>query len=81
MDTGTFQKTVGCSLSTHSVFEEFGVWLCTCYIGGAVVPLFIEYRSRNMIEKQVFFLDIIGRGEAFSKHRFQVSSWLSLFHY
>jgi len=26
-----------------------------------------------MIEKQVFFLDIIGRGEAFSKHRFQVS--------
>ncbi|RLB76079.1 MAG: hypothetical protein DRH24_18485 [Deltaproteobacteria bacterium] len=31
------------------------------------------YRSRNMIEKQVFFLDIIGRGEAFSKHRFQVS--------
>jgi len=25
-----------------------------------------------MIEKQVFFLDIIGRGEAFSKHRFQV---------
>jgi len=26
-----------------------------------------------MIEKQVFFWDIIGRGEAFSKHRFQVS--------
>ena len=26
-----------------------------------------------MIEKQVFFLDIIGRAEAFSKHRFQVS--------
>jgi len=26
-----------------------------------------------MIEKQVFLLDIIGRGEAFSKHRFQVS--------
>jgi len=32
-----------------------------------------DYRSRNMIEKQVFFLDITGRGEAFSKHRFQVS--------
>ncbi|RLB80195.1 MAG: hypothetical protein DRH24_11090 [Deltaproteobacteria bacterium] len=32
-------------------------------------------RSRNMIEKQVFFLDIIGRGEAFSKHRFQVSGF------
>jgi len=27
-----------------------------------------------MIEKQVFFLDIIGRGEAFSKHRFQAGS-------
>jgi hypothetical protein len=27
-----------------------------------------------MIEKQVFFLDIIGRSEAFSEHRFQVST-------
>ena len=34
-----------------------------------------NFRSRNMIEKQVFFLDIIGRGEAFSKHRFQVSGF------
>jgi len=34
---------------------------------------FTKCRSRNMIEKQVFFLDIIGRGEALSKHRFQVS--------
>jgi len=33
------------------------------------------FRSRNMIEKQVFFLDIIGRGEGFSKHRFQVSGF------
>ncbi|MCD6297525.1 MAG: hypothetical protein J7M30_10260, partial [Deltaproteobacteria bacterium] len=28
-----------------------------------------------MIEKQVFFLNIIGRGEAFSKHRFQMSGF------
>ena len=34
-----------------------------------------KVRSRNMIEKQVFFLDIIGCGEAFSKHRFQVSGF------
>ncbi len=27
-----------------------------------------------MIEKQVFFLDIIGRSEAFSEHRFQAGS-------
>jgi hypothetical protein len=36
--------------------------------------VFPDSRSRNMIEKQVFFLDIIGRGEAFSKHRFQAGS-------
>jgi hypothetical protein len=29
----------------------------------------------KMIEKQVFFLDIIGRSEAFSEHRFQVSGF------
>ena len=34
-----------------------------------------KFRSRNMIERQIFFLDIIGRGEAFSKHRFQVSGF------
>jgi len=28
-----------------------------------------------MLEKWVFFLDIIGRGEAFSEHRFQVSGF------
>jgi hypothetical protein len=31
------------------------------------------FRFRKMLEKQVFFLDIIGRGEAFSQHRIQVS--------
>jgi len=30
-----------------------------------------------MIEKQVLFFNIIGRGEAFSKHRFQVGWWKS----
>jgi len=38
-----------------------------------------DYRSRNMIEKKVFFWDIIGRGEAFSKHRFQVSGFRLVF--
>jgi hypothetical protein len=37
--------------------------------------LILEYRFYKMIEKQVFFLDIIGRGEAFSEHRFQVSGF------
>jgi hypothetical protein len=32
-----------------------------------------------MNEKQAFFLDIIGRGEAFTKHRFQVPGVLSGF--
>ncbi|RLB85972.1 MAG: hypothetical protein DRH24_00250 [Deltaproteobacteria bacterium] len=39
------------------------------------INFFLFTRSRNIIEKQVFFLDIIGRGEAFSKHRFQGSGF------
>jgi len=34
-----------------------------------------KFRYHNMTEKQVFILDIIGRGEAFSKHRFQMSGF------
>jgi len=73
--TGTIEANIAHCLKVAYLTYRSMVHQLSLQEKPAEVPesKFRDFRSRNMIEKQLFFLDIIGRGEAFSKHSFQVS--------